>query len=62
MASEICTMRIVFPAESPEKAIEYKKKISELLADEPDARTDFNLMTMPSGRKPNADRPIQPNS
>lgn len=45
--TEICSIRIGFPVESDEQAIAYKKKISEVLADIPQVRIDFNLMTIP---------------
>ena len=58
MASEICSIRIAFPTESSEDAIKYKKKIAEVLADMPDARIDFSLMTVPKGKPKDASRPI----
>ncbi len=45
---EVCTIRIMFPVESDEQAIEYKKKIAEVLKDEPDAIIDFGIRNMPS--------------
>ena len=54
---EICTLRIMFPVESDEQAIDYKKKIAEVLKDNPDAQIQFSIMGMPRG-KPNAS-PIQ---
>lgn len=47
---EICTIRIMFPVESDEQAIEYKKKIAALLAEIPDAQLQFSLMNMPTPR------------
>ncbi|GAI74609.1 unnamed protein product, partial [marine sediment metagenome] len=41
---EICTIRILFPVESDEKAIEYKRKIAAILSDIPDAQIQFSLM------------------
>ncbi|MBA7646181.1 hypothetical protein ES703_53943 [subsurface metagenome] len=43
---EICTMRIMFPVETDEKAIEYKKKIKELLSEIPDAHIHFTLSSL----------------
>ena len=43
--TEICTIIIVFPVESDEKALAYKKKIAEVLADSKDAQIHFSLMT-----------------
>jgi len=40
----ICSIRILFPVESDEQAIEYKKKISNLLTEMPDAQIQFSLM------------------
>jgi hypothetical protein len=45
---QICSIRIMFPTISDEQAIEYKKKISTLLAEIPDANIQFSLMTMPT--------------
>lgn len=42
---EVCSIRIMFPVESDEQAIEYKKKIAALLAEIPDAQIQFNLMS-----------------
>ncbi|GAJ12656.1 unnamed protein product, partial [marine sediment metagenome] len=41
---EICTIRIIFPVNSDEQALEAKKKISEVLADVPDAQVHFAIM------------------
>lgn len=49
---EVCSIRIMFPVESDEQAIEYKKKISLILADIPDSNMQFNLTEM-STRGPN---------
>ena len=43
--SEICSIRIMFPVESDEEAIEYKKKIAEILSEISDATIQFSLMT-----------------
>ena len=42
---EICTIRIMFPVDSDEQAIEYKKKIAAVLAAIPEAQIQFGLMT-----------------
>lgn len=47
--SEVCIVRIMFPAVSDEQAIECKKKISEVLADIADVRIDFSLSRMRNG-------------
>lgn len=44
---EICQIRIMFPVDTDEQAIEYKKKITALLTEIPDAQITFNLMPMP---------------
>lgn len=41
---QICSIRIMFPVDTDEKAIEYKKKISEVLASIPDVQIHFSLM------------------
>lgn len=46
---EICSIRIVFPVESDDQAIEYKKKISSMFSSIPDALINFSIM---SGRPP----------
>lgn len=51
---EICTIRIAFPVESDDQAIDYKKKISEVLSPIPNAHIEFNLTTVPIPLKPNA--------
>ena len=45
---EICTIRIMFPVDSDEQAIDYKKRIAEVLKDNPDAQTQFALMPIPA--------------
>jgi len=44
--SEICSIRIIFPVGSDEEAINYKKKIAEVIAPMPEARMQFSLMPM----------------
>lgn len=51
---EVCTIRIGFAVESDEQAIEYKKKISEILADISNAHIEFSLTSVPIPLKPNA--------
>lgn len=51
---QICSIRIMFPAESDEQAIEYKKKITELLSEIPESNIQFGLMTDPSRNPTNA--------
>ena len=40
---EVCSIRIMFPVESDEQAIEYKKKIETVLSAIPEAQTQFSL-------------------
>jgi len=40
---EICSIRIMFPVNSDEQAIQYKKKITALLAEIPDAQIVFSI-------------------
>lgn len=42
---EICTIRIIFAVETDEQAIEYKKKIGDVLADIPNVQIQFSLMS-----------------
>lgn len=44
---EICTIRIMFPVNSDEDAIECKKKIAAAVADKPDAVMQFSISNMP---------------
>lgn len=51
---EICSIRMMFPVSSDEQAIEYKRKITALLVEIPDAQIQFSLMSSPpsiSGRQ-----------
>ena len=58
---EVCTIQIAFAVDSDEQAIGYKKKISEILSDIPNARIEFALTPMPKRIKPNASRTANPN-
>ena len=42
--SEVCTIRIMFPVNSDEQAIECKKKIRAVLHEIPDVNMQFNIM------------------
>lgn len=44
---EVCTIRISFPVESDEQAIDYKKKIGDVLAPIKTARVEFTLSDVP---------------
>lgn len=44
---EVCSIRIMFPVETDEQAIDYKKKIATLLAEIPEAQIDFRIMSIP---------------
>ncbi len=47
---QLCSIRIMFPVKSDEQAFDYKKKISGVLSEIPDAQIQFSLMT---GKPPN---------
>lgn len=49
---ELCTIRILFSADSDTEAIEIKQKIRAVLADKPDAQVHFALMPV-GGKLPN---------
>ena len=51
---QVCTIRIMFPVESDEQAIEYKKKITALLSERPDAQIHFGLIAASPQGLPNA--------
>lgn len=44
---QICSIRIAFPVESDEQAIEYKKKIGNIVSGIESMRLSFDLTTMP---------------
>ena len=46
---EVCSIRIGFPVKSDEEAIEYKRKISEILINIPSVRIEFSLTRIPNG-------------
>lgn len=43
---QLCTIRIAFPVETDEQAIELKKKVSDVLGDVPQARLEFSIMAV----------------
>lgn len=45
--AQVCSIRIMFPVITDEQAIEYKKKVSSVLADISQARIEFSLMSRP---------------
>lgn len=47
--TQVCSIRIGFPVESDEQAIEYKKKLDAIIADIPKSRIEFTLIPMPLG-------------
>ena len=44
---QLCAIRIMFPVDTDELAIAYKKKISDVLADIPNVRVEFTLTSRP---------------
>lgn len=51
-SKQVCNIRILFPVDTDEQAIEYKKKITALLVEIPEANITFGLSTMPMGLPP----------
>ena len=49
---QVCIIKIVFPVESDDSAIDYKKKIAALLVDLPDVNIQFSLMAGPPPSRP----------
>ena len=47
MGKDLCQIRVMFPVENDEKAIEIKNKIKELLEDNKEAQVHFALMPQP---------------
>ena len=43
---EVCTLRIMFPVESDEQALDCKKKIGVALSDIPETQTQFSITSM----------------
>lgn len=56
LPKQLCSIRISFPIDTDEEAIDYKKKIGNILAPIPTARIEFTLSTMPSRAEINAFR------
>ena len=50
---EVCSIRIMFPVDSDEQAIDCKKKISEVLSDISEVTMQFGISTTPH-KVPNA--------
>lgn len=48
---EVCRITIIFPVDSDDQAIDIKKKIKEILAENPEALFNFNIgsMILPPG-------------
>jgi len=53
LPKQVCTIQIGFPVDTDEQAIEYKKKIGDVLADIPQVRIEFSIMTLPPRKTPN---------
>lgn len=49
---EICSIRIMFPVNTDEQAIDIKKKVNALLAGIPDAHTNFSIGSIPNQQPP----------
>ena len=58
---QVCAIRIVFPVETDEEAVRYKKAISDILADIPSAFISFSLSNPPSTRDLRVSSPLTPN-
>ena len=43
--TQVCSMQIAFPVTSDDEAIAYKKKITEILAECPNAQIRFTIAT-----------------
>lgn len=44
---EVCSIRIAFPVDTDEQAIGYKKQISDILSNIPNALIEFSIKTIP---------------
>lgn len=45
---EVCSIRVIFPITSDEQAIAYKKQISDILCDIPEAHIEFSIRPLPT--------------
>jgi len=45
---ELCSIKIMFPVETDEQAIQYKQAIGSVLATIPNAKVEFTLLSFPS--------------
>ncbi|GAH50722.1 unnamed protein product [marine sediment metagenome] len=45
---EICSIRIAFPIDSDDQAIEYKKKIGDVLSPISNVQIQFSIMSVPT--------------
>lgn len=54
LPKQMCSIRIMFPVDTDEQAIAFKRKIAEVLSPEPNASMQFSLMTGPPGTPTNA--------
>ena len=45
--SEVCSITIMFPVDSDEKAVETKAKIKEVVSDIENVRFDFRITALP---------------
>lgn len=52
--TQVCSLRIMFPVDTDEQAIEYKRKITDILVDIPQARIEFSLSSLPMRDRLNA--------
>jgi hypothetical protein len=48
---EVCTIHIMFPIDTDEEALNYKKKISAVLSEVPNSNIEFRLTEMPTPPK-----------
>jgi len=49
---QVCSIRIMFPVDTDEEGINYKRKITNILSPIPDAQIQFSLMTGPPPMPP----------
>lgn len=53
-SNEVCSIRIMFPINNDEQAVEIKKKIKDILSNIPEVQTQFTLTTLPKTLNKNA--------
>lgn len=58
---QICSIKVTFPVETDEQAIQYKQAMTSVLATIPNAKIEFVLLSLPTSMgTPFLDNPVTP--